>query len=455
MLEKSAQLPEALDAYQQALARDHSSPFLYVRLGATQVKLGRPEQALKSFQRALELEPSQPDALRWLAMLYASQGNTDEAIRAYRRLAVQQPTDRFVLSTLADLYVLQGQLGDATTVYEQLIREFGSSYQLHFNLGILNGRLGRMSLAIQELSRALELAPESSEARVALGLMYEMNHQMDRAIALYEDAMRLDPLNPRLYHHAARAYSAEGKEAEAIHSYQAVLDLAPADLDAIIGLVRIWMAKKQFQTAQEFLGSKLQGLGNAPELYLVLGLVYQEAKAPQEAIRAFQRAIDGSESFPQAHFYLGAQLERLHREEEAKAELHRCLELDPNYADALNYLGYMNAEQGISLHEAKSLIERALAIDPDNGAYVDSLGWVYYQLGELEEAVRQLERAVTLVDTDATIFDHLGDAYVKQGQIEKAEQAWQHALQLDQSLGEVKRKLDTLRQHGADSTESR
>jgi tetratricopeptide (TPR) repeat protein len=124
--------------------------------------------------------------------------------------------------------------------------------------------------------------------------------------------------------------------------------------------------------------------------------------------------------------------------------LTRALELDPQHADAMNYLGYLDADAGVNLDEARALIERAVELDPTNGAYIDSLGWVYYKLGQVDEAIEYLERAAQLLDTDPVIFDHLGDAYVKRHELEKARHNWQRALELDPSLTTVQEKLEQI-----------
>src|SRR3989338_2663836 len=201
MLERTARFPEALDAYRLALDQDRRSPLLHVRLGATYLKLGQTARALQAFNRALALAPDQPDALRWVAMLHASQGELEEAVAAYERILAAEPNDQFVLSTLADLYVLQGELPNAIDAYHRLITEFGSTSQLHFNLGVLYGRVSRFDDALEELSRAFELAPDALDARVALGLTYELAGRFEQAAAWYEDVVRMDPLNPPLYHH--------------------------------------------------------------------------------------------------------------------------------------------------------------------------------------------------------------------------------------------------------------
>ena len=93
--------------------------------------------------------------------------------------------------------------------------------------------------------------------------------------------------------------------------------------------------------------------------------------------------------------------------------MRKAIELNPSNAPALNYLGYTYAESGTHLGEAEKLIKRALVIEPEDGFYVDSLGWVYYQKGEYRKAVDELEHAVNLTGDDPTITEHLGDAYGK------------------------------------------
>jgi tetratricopeptide (TPR) repeat protein len=450
MLERSSQFPDALDAYQKALERDHWSPLLHVRVGATYVKLGQMAKALGAFEQALALDPNHPDALRWVAMLHASQGRLEDAVAAYERLLRVEPTDEFVLSTLADLYVLQGQLTEAVALYHTLIELSGSSSQLHFNLGVLHGRLRQFEESVAELSRAIELSPDSLDVRVVLGLTYELNGRLEDAVAHYEEAIRVDPLNPRLYHHAARAHLNAQHWAQALANYHAALDLVPRDVEAMLGLVRVWVAQGRFDEAERFLARQLKELGDAPELYVALGVVYREAKQAEEAVRAFERAIALKAEYPQAYFYLAAQLDQLGHQEEARANLRRTLELDPKHPDAMNYLGYLDAESGQNLSEAKALIERALELDPENGAYVDSLGWVCFKMGRLDEAVAHLERAAGLLDTDPVIFDHLGEAYVARRDVERARASWRRALELNPSQADaiaIQEKLGRLDVH--------
>ena len=118
------------------------------------------------------------------------------------------------------------------------------------------------------------------------------------------------------------------------------------------------------------------------------------------------------------------------------------LALDGDFAPALNYLGYMWAEQGENLDEALIMVQRAVSLEPNNGAYLDSLGWAYFRIGRYDSAREHLERAADLVGDDAVVFEHLGDLYLASGDPGQAEIAYRKALELGgENRSEVQRKL--------------
>ena len=117
--------------------------------------------------------------------------------------------------------------------------------------------------------------------------------------------------------------------------------------------------------------------------------------------------------------------------------------MNPRNAEAYNYLGYMYAEKGIKLDEAMELIKRSLEFQPDNGAFIDSLGWVYYQKGMVDEAVEQLERAASIISDDPIGHDHLGDAYARREELVQAIEQWRKALALDPGdAEEIRNKIE-------------
>jgi tetratricopeptide (TPR) repeat protein len=114
--------------------------------------------------------------------------------------------------------------------------------------------------------------------------------------------------------------------------------------------------------------------------------------------------------------------------------MQKVLQIDPNHADALNYIGYTYAEQGIHLDEAMALIKKALGIRPESGYIMDSLGWVYYKKGDYHKAIHHLENAVKLTPDDPTINEHLGDAYLKKKDYKNALNYYKKALSLESPM---------------------
>ncbi len=183
---------------------------------------------------------------------------------------------------------------------------------------------------------------------------------------------------------------------------------------------------------------------NDPTLLLQAARVYQRLTRYPEAIPLLTRLLDLDGSSVEGRYFLGVALERTGQREQAVTAFRNLLSLTPDFAPALNYLGYMWAERGENLEEALTFVERAVALEPDNGAYVDSLGWAHYRLGRFESARGHLERAAELLPDDATVFEHLGDLYVALGRPELARNVYQKALDLgsddpDSVRGKLKR----------------
>jgi tetratricopeptide (TPR) repeat protein len=140
-------------------------------------------------------------------------------------------------------------------------------------------------------------------------------------------------------------------------------------------------------------------------------------------------------------FGLGASLERAGRFDDAVQTFERLIARNPDHAPGLNYLGYMWADAGVRLGEARKLIERALKSDPENGAYLDSYAWVLFKLGKTREAEEVMRKAATQLQSDAVVFEHFGDILAKLGKESEARANWQKALDMDPDNSALKEKL--------------
>ena len=201
------------------------------------------------------------------------------------------------------------------------------------------------------------------------------------------------------------------------------------------------------------------------ETLLTIAQVYDKARRFADEGKTLDEAEKLSktkEDQAAVYFMRGAMYERSKKYDAAEAAFRKVIELDPDNAGAMNYLGYMLADRNTRLDEAEKLIAKALELDPDNGAYLDSLGWVYYRQGKLDQAEGMLVRALDRIGQDPTVHDHLGDVYFKLGKTRDAINQWQASVKGFQSaasadrdpeeMAKVNRKLDAARVRLAQET---
>ena len=133
-------------------------------------------------------------------------------------------------------------------------------------------------------------------------------------------------------------------------------------------------------------------------------------------------------------------LDSIRRKEQALEYAKKALKLDADYVPALNYIGYTFAEMGINLDEAERLVRKAVELSPDDGFILDSLGWVYFRKGKVENAIRYLRKAHELVPDDPVIAEHLADAYAARQMFDRAVEVYRQAVK-NAKKGEEKRRL--------------
>ncbi|RLB76771.1 MAG: hypothetical protein DRH15_12175, partial [Deltaproteobacteria bacterium] len=166
-----------------------------------------------------------------------------------------------------------------------------------------------------------------------------------------------------------------------------------------------------------------------------------------KAIKVLKEGLTNSPRDVRLIFRLGVILDKNGDKEACLEKMRQVLAINPQHAEALNYIGYTYAEQGIRLDEAMKLIKKALKLKPNSGYIVDSLGWVYFQKGLYDEAIKYLEKAISLTPDDPTINEHLGDAYFKKKDYKASLEHYKKALSLKHPKAEeIKKKISTVEQ---------
>lgn len=227
----------------------------------------------------------------------------------------------------------------------------------------------------------------------------------------------------------------------------ATYDLIPRDdpsyLAAELGRAAVLRKAGQAETAVEVLQQLAESTPDSAVVQATLGDTLRGLEQFAEANAAYTRALDLYSPTDRARWFVlytrGITLHRLNQWPEAEADFRASLALNPGQAQVLNYLGYSLVEEGEKLDEALGMIEQAVTAQPDNGAIVDSLGWVLFQLGRYDEAVVHMERAAALEPVDPVVNDHLGDVYWSVGRVTEAQFQWRRALSFDPEKAEAER----------------
>jgi len=182
------------------------------------------------------------------------------------------------------------------------------------------------------------------------------------------------------------------------------------------------------------------------DLYLILAALLEKENQLQKAIDTLKKGLDQNKEDIEIHFQLGAIYDKLGDFDKMDTQMKEVLRLNPDHADALNYLGYSYADRGIHLEEALHLIQKAMTLKPNMGYITDSLGWVYFKLGDYEKAVTELEKANQLTPDDPIITEHLADSYLKLNRIEKAIEFYEKAQKLDPKQDQIERLKNKIKE---------
>lgn len=411
----------------------------------------RLDKALEILQRIEKADPENPAIPERITLDLARAGRFAEAEKRARDLAARRPENRGIRRLLAQVLFEKGSSPEGEKILRALVAEDpddeGTRRALVGEM-LRERRFTEAQKFIEEgLQRGAEdprKIPARESANVELGYLAFLQKDYARARQILGPlAVKGGTVNGR----ALRIFAGAARDGE---TFPAGLEIARAaaaaepDKPEWAALVAEFQLRSGDKKKSEEALAKLAASSN-PEDALAAADVYTRVKDFAAAARV---AREASRRFPEsseALFRLGASLERSGATGEAEKAFQELLTRRPNDSAAQNYLGYMWADRGIRLEEARELLEKAVAREPRNGAYQDSLGWVYFRLGRLEKAQTHLATAKRREPDDPTIEEHLGDLSERQGDIAKAIAHWERALALKHEEPEkVRQKLARL-----------
>jgi tetratricopeptide (TPR) repeat protein len=418
---------DAEAAAQVVIKRDPASLTGYQDLFIIDLQANRMPAALKTLNQAAKVPNADPKFLIDLAGMYASLQIAAPAIKGeavsnglalLKHVTLPDPPDPQLSLKRADVYNLLGAETNAAEIYLQLLDKYGSLPTLRDDL---HGKLAEIYLREHDSKRAeahllavLQDDPANAQVYYYLGSLAYDDKKLPEAIDYFQKALGAKDDFEQAYYDLAGAQINNDEPKDAL----ATLDKARAKFSTNF--------MNEFFTALAYVKSKDYTNG-------VTHFAQAEACA---------RAAGTNELSGYFYFEAAAACERNGEFERAAGYFEKSLKLAPDMPEALNYYGYMLADRGLKLDKARVMIEKAVHLEPDNAAYIDSLGWVLFKLGKFQDGLVQEQKAIQLSgdEPDPTLFDHLGDIYAALKEPDKAREAWKKSLSLEPSE-EVRKKI--------------
>lgn len=400
---------------------------------------GEAGKAVEVFRPVTESNPGNPYGQYRLGTLLNSAADFTEA-QEHLQLALQaDPGNVRVLLALGQSLLGRGDNRQAEDIYRRALDRDASSLEARFFLG-------RIAQARAEDDRALTLFgqilsqtadKQSAQDRAFFGLasfqtaVIEYLHEdYSRALPKVQDAIEVASRpSSDLYGLLIRIRIDSGNLAQAQEDLNHALTVLPGNLDiqSMDGEIRLREGKRS--VARDRFREILRESKGSEEGYLLILQTCSRAGANREGVSWARQGVEAHPDSETLAFQQAALLERAGDFRESEKAFQALLQQYPDNAEALNYLGYMLADRGIKLEEALGLIQRAVSIQPDNPAFLDSLGWVLFRLGRAEQAESYLLRAAQGSRDDATVLEHLGDVQAKLGQHADALKSYRRALE--------------------------
>lgn len=411
-LYQSSKPLKALAIYDRLLEREGDQWEVLYQSAELLNAMGRYLQAAERYERMLALDPGNRSLQRQLAIMYGRAGRTEEAIRMLEKMLELNDTDLDVVNALADIYMERREFDKAVQLYQKLLEQDKKNPELKLRMAIaLFGQIPKDSSLVGKATRLLnevkESLPDDWRAYWYLGILSSTGHNDSLAAAYFER----------------------------------VTQLAEWNADAWYYLGSTYFEQKKYDTLLSLMEKARKAVPKDHRMLFLSGLALSQLEQPQRAAEMLEQALALNPSDMNTLGTLALTYDGLHRYEDSDRLYEKALTIDPSSHIILNNYSYSLAERGLQLQRALQMSLKAIAAEPENSSYLDTVGWIYFKLGNLQEAEEYIRKSIKTGDASATVHEHLGDILYKRGEKQGAMQSWQKALELNSKNEELQKKI--------------
>jgi tetratricopeptide (TPR) repeat protein len=430
LLIDDGKLQEAAEQYQQAHELNPKDTAPLLLLSELHLSENKPEQAKAALQDVLNTDSQSYPAHLLLARLLAAEGELRSSLAHYQEAIRLHPSEGLQLE-MADVLMQQKKYTKSAKIYKELIAQDEQNEEAR--IGLIHTYLlqNKETEAMKELERLKELTGNPEQAELTVVKLYIRWEEYHKAIRLLQEILRKEKDFPEARYLLGALQLQEKKYTQALKTLEQISSEAEEYEDGLVLQVRVLKELGRESEAVQRLEAALAKEDEnplSPDVWLLLAGIYQSAEQDTACQKTFVHALAAYPDNEQILYDYGLFLDKSGQKQQAFATMKKLLQLNPDHAGALNYIGYTWAEKKINLSHAFLYLTRAKELKPENASIRDSLGWVYFQMGSFAEAIQSLKEAIALDANDPAVYEHLAAAQAASGRREAAKTAWQAAL---------------------------
>lgn len=430
---------DAMAAAEKAIELNPGNYKLYILAGQIYWSAGVSDKAEERLGKAVELAPNEAEPLMNLAMAVTPR-DPRRAIGLYNEYLVRHPGEVDIRERVAQLHQSLGEVEKAKETWEKALEWAPDSLKAHLALAQIAEVHEDTSTAIRHYEAVLAQDPNNLPILLRIGELRYRGNEMTEAYEAFSKAQMISPESASASFWLALLHEQKGEWGEAIKLLEQVAVKAP-DTGVLLRLSYYYSQARQNKKSIAILKKLSAEEPENADFLNYLSLSYEEDKQFPQAEKTLQKLLVLLPQDPEVYFHLATVYDRMKRHALAEEALKKAIALKPDFPVALNYLGYTYADRNVNLEAAEQLVMNAIALDPANGAYLDSMGWVYYRMGKFQKAEDFLQQAILQVK-DPLIYEHLGDVQAARGEGIAAVLTWDESLRLQPGQKKVPARID-------------
>ena len=381
-----------------------------VQYALSNIKRRNIPEAQKVLEKVVKQDSTQINALLVLGNLYEVQKDTANAIKTYKNILSLDPMNEDVLNRIYRILRSQGNWQEIESIYKDI----------------------------------LESSRENTQVRLILAETYYFQEKNDAARAVLAPVLADENYRFAAFELLGRiAFDREDFE-EAEQYFISLTEETPQNRFSWLFLALIYNRQNQYQKSLSVLEQSLNIHQDDIDLLAMYGSTLSQVGRDRDALPPLEKALALNNENTATITSIAAVYDKLEMWEKSDSLYKKALINNPKNALLLNNFSYSLTQRNLELEKALEMVNTALEMDPDNGAYLDTKGWIYYKLGNFEEAKRYIQKALDSREDSAEVLEHMGDIYYQLGQLEDAKNFWQKALEKDPQNIELTQKIQDL-----------